>query len=130
MFDDRSKKYSNEYVPLHLVDVKLYEPFVGKEFIDDLRFMAEPLQKKIWANVNSTFVGGGVAEMLQSVLPFAKGVGIDARWFVVEGSDEFFSVTKKFHNLLQGIDQEITLKEILILIYFHLIYPPLQLAVL
>jgi trehalose synthase len=112
MFDDRSKKYSNEYVPLHPIDIKLYEPFVGKEGVDDLRFMAEPLQKKVWANVNSTFVGGGVAEMLQSVLPFARGIGIDARWFVVEGSGEFFSVTKKFHNLLQGIEQEITLDEI------------------
>lgn len=112
MFDDRSKKYSNEYVPLLPIDVKLYEPFVGKEFVDDLRFMAEPLKKKVWANINSTFVGGGVAEMLQSILPFAKGLGIDARWFVVEGSDEFFGVTKKFHNLLQGVDQEITLKEI------------------
>ena len=112
MFDDRSKKYSNEYVPLDPIDVGLYEPFVGKEFVDDLKFMSEPLHKKVWANVNSTFVGGGVAEMLQSILPFARGLGIDARWFVVEGSDEFFSVTKKFHNLLQGVDQEITLKEI------------------
>ncbi|MDP8299366.1 MAG: glycosyltransferase [Candidatus Tantalella remota] len=112
MFDDRSKKYSNEYVPLDPVDVTRYEPFVGKEFVDDLRFMAEPLHKKVWANVNSTFVGGGVAEMLQSVIPFARGIGIDARWFVVEGSDEFFSVTKKFHNLLQGVDQDITLEEI------------------
>ncbi len=112
MFDDRSKKYSNEYVPLDPVDVTRYEPFVGKEFVDNLRFMAEPLHKKVWANVNSTFVGGGVAEMLQSVIPFARGIGIDARWFVVEGSDEFFSVTKKFHNLLQGVDQDITLEEI------------------
>jgi len=112
MFDDRSKKYGNEYVPLNPVDIMRYKPFVGKEFLDDLRFMAEPLQKKVWANVNSTFIGGGVAEMLQSVVPFARGLGIDARWFVIEGSDEFFSVTKKFHNLLQGVDQDITLKEI------------------
>ncbi len=112
MFDDRSRKYSNQYVPLNPVDINLYEQFVGKEFMDDLKFMAEPLEKKVWANVNSTFVGGGVAEMLQSVVPFARGLGIDARWFVIEGSDEFFSVTKKFHNLLQGVDQEITLKEI------------------
>ncbi len=112
MFDDRSRKYSNEYVPLNPVDIKLYEPFVGKEFMDDLKFMADPLNKKVWANVNSTFVGGGVAEMLQSVVPFARGLGIDARWFVIEGSEEFFNVTKKFHNLLQGVDQDITLREI------------------
>ena len=87
MFDDRSKKYSNQYVPLEPVNIDLYEPFVSKSFLDDLKFMAEPLEKKVWANVNSTFVGGGVAEMLQSVVPFARGLGIDARWFVVEGSD-------------------------------------------
>ena len=112
MFDDRSRKYRNEYVSLDPVDIEKYEPFVGREFIDDLKFMAEPLRKKVWANVNSTFVGGGVAEMLQSVIPLARGLGIDARWFVLEGSEEFFSVTKKFHNLLQGVDQTITLKEI------------------
>ncbi|MFC1479979.1 glycosyltransferase [Candidatus Omnitrophota bacterium] len=112
MFDDRSRKYSNEYVPLKPVDISLYEPFVGKEFMDEIRFLAAPLKKKVWANVNSTFIGGGVAEMLQSVVPFARGLGIDARWFVVEGSDDFFTVTKKFHNLLQGVDQEITLREI------------------
>lgn len=112
MFDDRSRKYKNQYVPLDPVNVDLYEEFIGKEFLDDLKFLAEPLERKVWANVNSTFIGGGVAEMLQSVVPFAKGLGIDARWFVIEGSDEFFSVTKKFHNLLQGVDQEITLREI------------------
>jgi len=112
MFDDRSRRYKNQYVPLEPVDVSLYEPFVGKEAIDDIAFLAKPLHNKVWANVNSTFVGGGVAEMLQSVIPFARGLGIDARWFVIEGNDEFFTVTKKFHNLLQGVDQPISLQEI------------------
>jgi len=112
MFDDKSREYKNQYVPLEPVDVNLYEPFIGKEMLDDIKFLAGPLEKKVWANVNSTFVGGGVAEMLQSEVPFARGLGIDARWFVIEGSDEFFSVTKKFHNLLQGVDQDITLREI------------------
>jgi len=112
MFDDRSRKYSNQYVPLNPMNVDLYKPFIGQHELDSIKFLAEPLEKKVWANVNSTFVGGGVAEMLQSIVPFAKGLGIDARWFVVEGSADFFSVTKKFHNLLQGVDQEITLREI------------------
>jgi trehalose synthase len=112
MFDDRSRKYSNQYVPLNPVDINLYEPFIGKEALEQIKFLAKPLYKKVWANVNSTFVGGGVAEMLQSVIPFVRGLGIDGRWFVVEGSDDFFTVTKKFHNLLQGIDQPITLEEI------------------
>ncbi|MGD2279145.1 MAG: glycosyltransferase [Candidatus Omnitrophota bacterium] len=112
MFDDRSRKYSNQYVPLKPADVNLYEPFIGKEAMDHIKFLAAPLEKKVWANVNSTFIGGGVAEMLQSMVPLARGLGIDARWFVIEGSEEFFTVTKKFHNLLQGVDQDITLREI------------------
>lgn len=112
MFDDRSRKYKNQYVPLNPVDINLYEPFIGKQALDGIKFLAQPLNRRVWANVNSTFVGGGVAEMLQSILPFARGLGIDARWFVIEGSDEFFTVTKKFHNLLQGIDQQISLEEI------------------
>ena len=112
MFDDKSRKYKNQYVPLDPIDINLYKPFIGQKELDEIKYIAQPLQNKVWANVNSTFVGGGVAEMLQSVLPFARGLGIDARWFVIEGSDEFFTVTKKFHNLLQGIDQPISLEEI------------------
>ncbi|MBU0881791.1 MAG: glycosyltransferase [Candidatus Omnitrophica bacterium] len=112
MFDDKSKKYINTYVPLEPVDINEYKPFVDKELLEELRFMADPLKNKVWANVNSTVIGGGVAEMLQSVIPFARGLGVDARWFVIEGNDEFFSVTKKFHNLLQGLNQKITLEEI------------------
>ncbi|MGB3081542.1 MAG: glycosyltransferase [Candidatus Omnitrophota bacterium] len=112
MFDDRSRKYSNQYVPLKPMNADLYEPFIGKERLDWIKFLARPLERKVWANVNSTFIGGGVAEMLQSLVPFARGLGIDARWFVIEGSEEFFTVTKKFHNLLQGVDQPISLQEI------------------
>lgn len=112
MFDDRSRKFKNEYVRLKPVDISRYEPFVGKHFIDELKWLAEPLCGKVWANVNSTFIGGGVAEMLQGIIPLARGLGIDCRWFVLEGSSEFFAVTKKFHNLLQGVDQSITLEEI------------------
>jgi len=112
MFDDRSRKYHNQFVPLSPVDPEKYVPFVGREIIDGLRRLADPLHKKVWANVNSTFVGGGVAEMLQSVIPLTRGLGIDSRWFVLEGNQEFFQVTKKFHNLLQGVRVPITLEEI------------------
>ena len=74
MFDDKSRRYGNQYVPLKPVDVDLYEPFIGKEALDDIKVLARPLEKKVWANVNSTFIGGGVAEMLQSVVPFARGL--------------------------------------------------------
>ena len=53
-------------------------------------------------NVNSAAVGGGVAEMLHGLLPYARGAGIDARWFVLDGDDELFRVTKRLHNRLHG----------------------------
>lgn len=55
----------------------------------------------IW-NVNSTAVGGGVAEMLQSLLAFSRGLGIDTRWLVINGSPEFFQLTKRIHHALHG----------------------------
>lgn len=53
-------------------------------------------------NVSSTARGGGVAELLQTLLAYARGVGVDARWFVVEGTPEFFDITKRIHNHLYG----------------------------
>jgi trehalose synthase len=55
----------------------------------------------VW-NVNSTAQGGGVAEMLQSLLAYARGAGVDARWEVIQGSPAFFVVTKRLHNRLHG----------------------------
>ncbi len=56
----------------------------------------------IW-NVNSTARGGGVAEMLQSLVAYVRGAGIDARWVVIEGNEDFFQVTKRIHNHLHGV---------------------------
>ena len=56
----------------------------------------------VW-NVNSTASGGGVAEMLRSLIAYARGAGVDARWMVIEGSHDFFRVTKRIHNRLHGV---------------------------
>jgi trehalose synthase len=53
-------------------------------------------------NVNSTATGGGVAELLQTLLAYARGAGVDARWIVVEGDPRFFDITKRIHNRLYG----------------------------
>ena len=53
-------------------------------------------------NVSSTHTGGGVAEMLHTLLAYVRGAGIDARWVVIEGSPEFFTLTKRVHNFLHG----------------------------
>ena len=55
----------------------------------------------VW-NVNATAHGGGVAEMLQSLLAYARGAGVDARWLVLDGDPEFFAITKWVHNALHG----------------------------
>jgi len=57
--------------------------------------------RRVW-NVNSTARGGGVAEMLQSLLAYARGAGVDARWAVISGDPDFFRVTKRIHNHLHG----------------------------
>lgn len=55
----------------------------------------------VW-NINTTARGGGVAELLESLVPYARGAGVDARWLVVEAPQEFFDVTKRIHNWLHG----------------------------
>jgi len=60
------------------------------------------LSRRVVWNVNSTAVGGGVAEMLQSLLGYTRGLGIDSRWLVIEGNPDFFRVTKRIHHALHG----------------------------
>jgi trehalose synthase len=64
--------------------------------------MRERLSKRVVWNVNSTAAGGGVAEMLQSLLGYTRGLGIDTRWLVVQGNESFFRVTKRLHHALHG----------------------------
>ncbi len=109
---DGTGMHLTEFIPEYTVEPEDYSPFIGQKRIEELKRLAAPVQKKGWANVNSTLVGGGVAEILKGVIPFARSLGVDANWYVIEGKDEFFTVTKKFHNMLQGVDQPIDLKEI------------------
>jgi trehalose synthase len=64
----------------------------------------ELLASRTFWNVNSTARGGGVAEMLRSLIGYSRGAGIDARWTVIEGDDDFFAVTKRLHNRLHGYE--------------------------
>jgi trehalose synthase len=57
--------------------------------------------RTVW-NVNSTAAGGGVSEMLRSLVPYIRGIGVEARWLVIPGNPDFFRVTKRIHNHLQG----------------------------
>src|SRR4051812_24782006 len=57
--------------------------------------------RTVW-NVNATATGGGVAEMLQALIAYARGAGVDTRWLTLDGTPEFFRITKRIHNLLHG----------------------------
>ncbi|MFN7170419.1 MAG: glycosyltransferase, partial [Candidatus Omnitrophota bacterium] len=84
-----------------------YIPIVGEATINDLCLLAERLKGKVIQNINSTSVGGGVAEILSRMIPFLRELGIDCRWDLIKGGEAFFMVTKKFHNALHGRFEEI-----------------------
>src|SRR5215208_2006955 len=79
-----------------------YEDLVGKAAIRELREIAARLAGRRVKMINSTAVGGGVAEILNRLVPLMNELGIDAHWEVIKGGDAFFQVTKQFHHALQG----------------------------
>ena len=79
-----------------------YIPIVGSSVVNDLKLLAERLRGKKIQNINSTAVGGGVAEILTRMVPLLRELGVDASWDVIKGGEQFFVVTKKFHNVLHG----------------------------
>lgn len=72
-----------------------------------LNKLGEKLKNKSFLNVNSTRSGGGVAEILNRMVPIIKELGINARWEVIEGDSKFFNINKKIHNALQGNEEKI-----------------------
>ncbi|HEX5016620.1 MAG TPA: glycosyltransferase [Actinomycetes bacterium] len=68
----------------------------------DAEAMRSALRGRSVININSTPAGGGVAEMLQVLLPLSRGLGVDARWFVIDGDEAFFELTKRLHHMLHG----------------------------
>ncbi len=83
-----------------------YAPIVGQSVIDELQILADSLQGKLIRNINSTPVGGGVAEILTRMIPLLRQLGVDAHWDVIKGNDRFFGITKKMHNALHGTPTE------------------------
>lgn len=79
-----------------------YTKIVGFDVIDQLKQLSKPLQGLKMVHINSTRMGGGVAEILEKMLPLTRALGIDAQWEVMEGSPEFYQCTKNFHNAIQG----------------------------
>jgi trehalose synthase len=85
-----------------IIQIEDYEPLVGAEIIERIRVKAKLLQGLHVVNVNSTYYGGGVSQLLSSETLLLNSLGIRTGWRVIQGSPDFFSVTKKIHNALQG----------------------------
>jgi trehalose synthase len=79
-----------------------YARIVGKPELDKIHAEAEKLSGKHITCINSTYQGGGVAEILNSLVPLFDQVGVDFGWRILHGTPDFFTITKKFHNGLQG----------------------------
>ena len=90
------------------VTLEDYRPVAPRGAIDLLQRLAERVRGRSLLHVNSTRVGGGVAEMLDRYVPLFEELGIRPRWEVLAGNDAFFLVTKSFHNALQGDEQAFT----------------------
>jgi trehalose synthase len=85
-----------------------YRPIAGSEVIDELHLIAERVRGFSLQHVNSTPVGGGVAEILTRMVPLLRQAGLETRWDVIKGGQDFFDVTKAFHNALHGRKETIT----------------------
>jgi len=85
-----------------ITQIEDYEPIVGAEIVERIKTKARPLQDLHIVNVNSTYYGGGVSQLLSSETLLMNSLGIRTGWRVIQGSPDFFSVTKKIHNALQG----------------------------
>ncbi len=91
-----------------------YEQYIGSKAIDRILNKARPLMDRHIVCINSTFYGGGVAQLLSSLVLLFNNVGIETGWRTIQGTPDFFSITKKMHNALQGakINLSKTKKEI------------------
>ncbi len=90
-------------VPTTAKSLESYRPVIGEECTEEILRLAAKLRGARVLNVNATAFGGGVAEILGTLIPLMNDVGLAADWQVIKGGDEFFNVTKAMHNSLQGM---------------------------
>ena len=100
-------------VAVQAIDATRLEPLIGEQrmahYLAEAARARELLAGRSVISVNSTAAGGGVAELLQSLLAYARGAGIDARWLVLDGDPEFFAITKRIHNWIHGVPGDVVL---------------------
>jgi trehalose synthase len=103
-----------------LTQVEDYAPFIGADAVERILEKAKGLQGLHVAHVNSTYYGGGVATLLDSLTCLMNSAGIKTGWRIIQGVPDFFSITKKMHNALQGDD--INMTEMKMQIYEDVVY--------
>ena len=87
-----------------------YRSIIRGDLYEEIKALAARLDGARVLNINATSFGGGVAELLYTVVPLMRDVGLDAGWAVMFGEEPFFNVTKNFHNALQGAEYELTIE--------------------
>jgi trehalose synthase len=88
-----------------------YTHIVGRPLVEEIRELAAPLKGKRVVHLSATAFGGGVSEILYTLVPLMRDVGLEAEWQVIFGREEFFNSTKLMHNALQGSPQELSAEE-------------------
>jgi trehalose synthase len=87
---------------ISVLSLDKYRDIVGDDYIEQIHDQASSLSEKTMVHINSTYQGGGVAEILNSLIILLNDTGIKTDWRVLHGDLDFFTITKKFHNALQG----------------------------
>lgn len=95
-----------------MTKIRDYQEIVGANVIDELELFGGKLKDVSVQNINSTAVGGGVAEILMRMIPLLQELGVNAFWNVIKGGERFFEVTKKMHNALHGKEVTFSKEEI------------------
>jgi len=85
-----------------------YTHIVGRPLVEEIRELAEPLRGRRVVHLSATAFGGGVSEILYTLVPLMRDVGLEVEWQVIYGREEFFNATKIMHNALQGNPQDLT----------------------
>jgi trehalose synthase len=85
-----------------------YTHIVGRPLVEEIRELAEPLKGRRVVHLSATAFGGGVSEILYTLVPLMRDIGLEVEWQVIYGREEFFNATKIMHNALQGNPQDLT----------------------
>jgi trehalose synthase len=88
-----------------------YATILGRGLMAEIQRLAAPMEGKRVLHLSATAFGGGVAEINYTLVPLMRSAGLDAEWRIIHGEDEFFNVTKKIHNALQGSPVGLTSEE-------------------